>query len=346
MKNAKKVSARLRLLAALLGILLLSAAFSGCGKKEKPFELPVRNALDETRTYGYYDYVLYDTGDAALVAYAGNESSVTVPAEVDGHPVVTLGEGLFGDHSEIRSIRLPDGLEVVSDFCFYGCSALTDLGYGKKLWSIGVKALDGTAWMAAQSGDFVTINGTLVEYHGQMKAVVVPEEIRHIGGGAFSMNNDVLSVELAENTYTVGAQAFAFCGSLVSVSFGSALLSIGQSAFGGCENLKMIDLPATTQIIGVNAFTDCYNLHYACLGSSLTEIGDGAFYYCQRLTTVCLPDTLEELHTTVFEDCFSFSLVLYGGSAERFASVTVNDDNYVYDWTKLNVLYNCDFEGR
>lgn len=333
----------LRTVCLCLCLALTLGAVSGCARKKADvtFELPTRMLTEEGGTYGYYDYLLYDDGTAALTAYAGDETAVTIPAKIDSHAVVTLGDELFTEKAALSSVTIPDSVETIGIGCFWGCTSLSSIRFGKGVWNIASFAFEDTPWLAAQKDEFVLVNDVLLAYHGEETRVIVPDSVHHIAASAFSMQSDIVSVALPDRVFTIGEQAFAYCGSLVGVSFGSALLTLGQSAFGGCEKLTAVDFPATLRSIGPNAFSDCYELRYACLGSSLTELGDAAFDYCQRMTVICIPATLEVLHSTVFSNCYSLALVLYGGSSERFAEVAVNDDNYVYDWTRLQILYDC-----
>lgn len=70
---------------------------------------------------GDYQYRILPDGSAYLKAYFGGPE-VIVPAELDGHPVRDLGACFSG--SEITSVTLPEGLEVVTPLAFYECYAL------------------------------------------------------------------------------------------------------------------------------------------------------------------------------------------------------------------------------
>lgn len=70
---------------------------------------------------GDYQYRILPDGSAYLEAYFGGPEGI-VPAELDGHPVSDLGACFSG--SEITSVTLPEGLEVITPLAFYECYAL------------------------------------------------------------------------------------------------------------------------------------------------------------------------------------------------------------------------------
>jgi hypothetical protein len=80
----------------------------------------------ETYWIGYHqsgDFIYRDFGaEAVIVGYRGNALDITVPASLDGKPVVMLEDRWLGGHHDVRSVRLPDTLLVAGDsaFAYYG----------------------------------------------------------------------------------------------------------------------------------------------------------------------------------------------------------------------------------
>lgn len=73
-----------------------------------------------------------------LVAYRGENSSVTIPDEVR-----VIGAEVFSNHSEIKKVVLPDGLLVIGEGAFENCSALSELILGKNLQEVKDRAFAG-----------------------------------------------------------------------------------------------------------------------------------------------------------------------------------------------------------
>lgn len=318
---------------------LLLPLLGGCGGGGGSFELPARTLTEgDAGKFGVYEYSVYDDNTVVITAYGGSESNVVIPGNIEGRKVVALGEAAFSENSAIRSVRCNAELEIIGDYTFYGCEQLSDISFGKKLWAAGFSAFDGTPWLAAQTEDFVIIgDGLLLKYQGGANSVTVPAGVRHLSC-AFSMNADIINVDMGDDVMTVGKSAFAYCSSLCRVGIGKNVVLIGDGAFDGCESLTALDIPDSVLVIGEYAFNYCTMLTDVHIGGSVRSIGRYAFRSCQRIKTMTLPATLEDIGSYAFADCFSLMLVYYGGSEEQFAALTLDSTNYLLKDTEK--LYN------
>ena len=62
-------------------------------------------------TYGDFGYEEYN-GGVKITNYTGTEDFVSVPAKINGKKVTVIDSEVFAGHSELKSITLPEGLEV------------------------------------------------------------------------------------------------------------------------------------------------------------------------------------------------------------------------------------------
>lgn len=97
----------------------------------------------EQLTLGEYTYRI-ENGSAVITAYMGEEQEVVVPAAVDGYRVVGLGDSVFAQ-SDVRSVILPETVESIGWFTFYGCRQLSSVVLPSSLSSIGYASFDGCA---------------------------------------------------------------------------------------------------------------------------------------------------------------------------------------------------------
>ena len=81
-------------------------------------------------------------GKAIITAFEGSGTLVTVPAELDGYPVVGIGERAF-EGKPVAAVILPEGLEAVGWFAFYGCESLLNVTLPTSVTSIGYAVFDG-----------------------------------------------------------------------------------------------------------------------------------------------------------------------------------------------------------
>lgn len=65
-----------------------------------------------------YAYTVLSEG-AVITSYLGKDSLAEIPAEIDGVPVVAIGEGAFRN-SSVEQVVIPEGVKRVDWFAFYG----------------------------------------------------------------------------------------------------------------------------------------------------------------------------------------------------------------------------------
>lgn len=313
----------------LLICAMLVALLAGCGGSTPEIHTAREYADDETLHFGNYSYMKYTDGTVAVTGYDGDAATLNIPAVINGAQVTGIGDAAFAENTSLVSVVLPSGIESVGDYAFINCTALSSLAIGKKLYSVGSSAFVGTPWLAALTDDFVVIgDGVLIKYQGSGAAVTVPEGIKHISD-AFSMNSDIVSIDLPDSLLTIGVSAFSFCSELRIVRFGSNLRSIGNASFDSCEKLTSLNFPDSLESIGSYAFRDCFFISDINFGASLRRIGEYAFSGDMRIKVITLPATTEVIESYAFRDCYSLSLVFYGGTEEQFEAIECNSSNYI-----------------
>ena len=81
----------------------------------------------------------------------------------------------------------------------------------------------------------------------------IPDNIKLINGSAFSMCDELISVNFGSNVARVGEGAFSECPHLTSVTLNEGLERISQYAFKS-TNIDKIYIPETVKGIGPSAF--------------------------------------------------------------------------------------------
>ena len=79
---------------------------------------------------------------AVITSYTGNTTLLAIPATLDGYPVVAIGERAF-EGSALCAVVLPEGVESVGWFAFYGCASLSSVTLPETVSSIGYAVFDG-----------------------------------------------------------------------------------------------------------------------------------------------------------------------------------------------------------
>ena len=86
---------------------------------------------------GDYQYILLTDGTAELTNYTAYAKFLTVPAQIDGHAVASIGSEAFINSEFLSSIILPDCLTTIGIDAFCGCSFHTSITLPNSLTTIG-----------------------------------------------------------------------------------------------------------------------------------------------------------------------------------------------------------------
>ena len=141
--------------------------------------LPALAEEGEELTCGDYTYVLLEDGGARITGYDGEDAELTVPDELDGHPVREIGDDAFSSCVSLTTITLPDSLTTIGDGAFYICVSLTTVTLPEGLTSIG-------------EGAFA--------FCETLTTVTLPNGLTSIGDSAFS-NCDALTLTVPRDSY-------------------------------------------------------------------------------------------------------------------------------------------------
>ena len=99
----------------IVAVLLMALCLSACAAADEPAKY----------TSGDFVYILLEDGTAEIVDYTGKATTLTVPKELDGYRVTSVGSRTFWDCDFIEGITIPDTIEHVSVYAFLGNSNLT-----------------------------------------------------------------------------------------------------------------------------------------------------------------------------------------------------------------------------
>ena len=94
-------------------------------------------------------------GKATVTGFEGDATLLQIPAVLDGYPVVAIGERAF-ENAQIVAVVLPEGLQSIAWFAFYGCTELVDVTVPASVTDIGHAVFDGCpkATLVCPKGSF------------------------------------------------------------------------------------------------------------------------------------------------------------------------------------------------
>ena len=199
------------------------------------------------------DYGLFADGTAELIHWTPGGAAIKIPAEIDGHPVISLGQDIFRDR-DITSVEIPEGVIRIGDGAFYSCEKLSSVKLPDSLEYIGNEAFNNTK---------------------KLTSIKFPANLKYLGRRALSFTGLTTAV-LPESLETIGDSAFYSCGHLTSVTLPEGLITLGSEVFCFCKNLKSVILPSTLQTIGDGCFRET-KIKKIVIPASVQSVGDDCF---------------------------------------------------------------------
>ncbi len=248
-----------------------------------------------------------------------------------GNQTKTIPAYAFYDCNSIQCVGLPDSLEHIEKFAFWGCYSLVYIDLdGTSITDIGDRAFTNCAALLRFDlpATVTSIGEAVVEGCGAMCAMTLPfiggsaTENTYLGYlfGALSypftagyIPASLQEITLLEGCTTIPNNAFFEVSCLSRVYVPESVTSIGLRAFYGCERLKEITLPDAVTSIGDDAFHGCIRLQTVKLGAGLTDLGVQAFMDCLSLKNITLPSGLTYIPNACFAGCISLETVTASG---------------------------------
>ena len=265
---------------------------------------------------GTLELTLLEDGTYSVRASTDNISEeIIIPSTHNGKAVTQIADYGFENCVGIRSVTLPDGIRIIGDYAFAGCSMLgtVNISENSQLTTIGDEA-------------FYEVT--------EIVTMFLPDSLTTIGDEAFALSS-IETLVIPDNVTHIGYECFKESG-LRTITFGSnsKLSYINDYAFMDCYYLTGIEIPDSVIDINERAFYGCKNLGTVKFGNNLERIWDRAFAY-SGLTTVTIPEGCRCVYDGAFSQCTNLAeinlpstLVAVG---EESASSVFNNTAYYND---------------
>lgn len=171
---------------------------------------------------------------------------------------------VYRTEQNLTKVVIPDGVKVVGNEAFYGCTYLTDVVTNGKFSYFGYDVFRKTAWYDAKPNGMIVVgklvygyksiaagNKPVIDYENCDKNIVIPDYVTCIAAKAF-WGFSIKSVDLPENV-VICLSAFDLCQKLEKVIIpDGAEIQDMAFAWGFC---KMVVLPKCFKLKSVRAFS-------------------------------------------------------------------------------------------
>ena len=306
-----------------------------------------------------YDIYTYEVGSDGTVTITDCDESaqgtITIPSQIDGKPVTSIGYMAFRFCDSLTSITIPNS--VTSTFRgFDGCEKLTQINVDTA----------NTVYSSVNGVLFSKDKTELIKYpEGKADtSYAIPNGVTSIGYWAFYDCYSLTSITIPDSVTSIGTMAFEDCSSLTSITIPDSVTSIDRHAFFVCRKLNQINvdtantayssvngvlfnkgktelirypegkadtsyaIPNGVTSIGNSAFYGCSNLTSITIPDGVTIIDINAFQYCRSLTSITIPDSVTYISAEAFDGCDSLKAAYYLGFSEQWAEVSIEWGNY------------------
>ncbi|WP_369681449.1 leucine-rich repeat domain-containing protein [Leyella stercorea] len=204
--------------------------------------------------------------------------------------------------TSLRFIEFPAQLKTIGEKAFYERSLVGRLVLPESLDSIYSYAF----------------------YKNFLTEVIIPANVKYIGGYAFNDNDRLTSVTLGCGLTEISNYCFNSCEKLAVVKGGENVKTIESGAFNYCSELRSVsDLAPVT--VGGSAFYCCKKLENFNFSNAKT-LKSEAYRECNTLTDVDLT-TVETIGTRCFITCTGLKKVVLGNNISRINEYAFTDCN-------------------
>ena len=258
------------------------------------------------------------------------------PAAREGKYVVPEGVEILGDFSfdgcsNLVEIVLPESLQRIEGWAFRGCASLVRLRIPEKVSFVPTCAFGGNSSLVAidvaeGNKSYTDIDGVLYDRsltrmvrcpQAKKGHVRIPDGVSTIPQNAFCECSGVTNVVFPKGLKTIVEFAFYHCRGLRGLELPEGLETIERLAFCGCTGIEDVVLPDSLELLGKRAFWGDKALRRVVFGKNLREVPPECFAECTRLERVVLPEGIERIKDRAFDGCASLERLKIPSTVEK-----------------------------
>lgn len=283
------------------------------------------------KTYTNGDFVVeVVNGKNYIKSYIGNDTILTIPANIDGYKIYSLPGGTSqspfnsSSKSSITSVIISEGIETVPDYLFKDFTSLQSVTFPNSITYFGNYVFGEcsslTTVVFPDVVSFHTMGTGCFRGCTSLNNVSIPEGVVRIDNDFFSGCTNLKTVVFPSTITTIGSFLFyrATKVSSLTVSSGNEAYKSENNAIYTKDGTELVvlspyvseyEFPVSVTKIGKSAFYCCYQLTSMVIPDRITELSSNAFNYCSGLTSVTIPDGITEIPDYCFANCTALTSV-------------------------------------
>ena len=236
-------------------------------------------------TFGDYTYTT-NAVYAIITKYNGPGGEVTIPATIEGKPVINISPGAFASKPYLTSVTIPFGVMAIMPSTFSDCGGLTNVLMPDSITNINTKAFFNCS---------------------KLTSVRIPNGVTSIGTEVFSGCSSLTNITIPASLGSLSDKAFYGCRSLSEIIIPNTVTNLGSSVFNGCTNLTSVTISKSVKSMGISTFSGCTSLTNIIIPNNVTDMGSYTFYNCVGLADVAFPTNITRWGFSVFVNCKALS---------------------------------------
>ena len=326
-----------------------SDAFNGCNKLSS---LYIYNIGAWCKT----SFSNVNSNPLSISHHIYDDNKIEIKNIVLPEGVENINKYAFYGGNALTSIKMPNTMKHIGDEAFKGCSSLASINIPNSLTDIGKDAFDGCNSMdkviisdlAAWCGITFANSGT----YYQVK-VSNPLSIAHHLYNADG--TEITDLVIPDGVETINDYAFYGGSNFASVTIPGSLKKIGSSSFSGCTNLSKVTISDLAAWCNTNFGDNPLSYARRLYNEDDTEIQDltiptgvgmissGAFAGCSSLKSLVIPNGLEYVGYSAFADCENLATVVIPNTVKGIGDEAFANCMSLYSVTSLiNIPFNLD----
>ncbi|MBQ3151128.1 MAG: leucine-rich repeat protein [Clostridia bacterium] len=271
-----------------------------------------------------FSYSGYENGTAVIEEYVGKDAYIDIPFKINGYYVFMLAKNCFDSKLWIKSVIVPDTVQIIDTYAFINCRLLDDVVLSENLKVLKGGFRNCNSLESIELPDSLRYIESAFNGCSGLKEIKLPKELKEISGSMFSGCRNLLGIEfLCEEAKIQTTSFFENCVKIESANLPEGTEWIGESCYYGCKNLTEIILPSTIEQIRDLAFAECNRLIAVNIPDGVTSIGRFAFRNCKRLENIYIPASVTRIDHGAFSGCNNLTITTEEGS---FADIAAKEN--------------------